>query len=57
MLYLEEEALKTPFCKFSLRAAAPSAVQEGQTADTTASAPNKPDAELPEGAVEETMDS
>lgn len=57
MLYLEEEALKTPFCKFSLRTAAPSAVQEGQTADTTASAPNKPVAALPEGAAKETMDS
>ena len=57
MLYLEEEALKTPFCKFSLRTAAPAAVQEGQTADTTASAPNKPDAALPERAAEETMDS
>jgi len=57
MLYLEEEALKTPFCKFSLRTAAPSAVHEEQAEDTTALAPNKPDATLPEGAAEETMDS
>jgi ech hydrogenase subunit D len=57
MLYLEEEALKTPFCKFSLQTAAPSAVQEGQTADTTALAPNKPVAALPEGAAKETRDS
>jgi ech hydrogenase subunit D len=56
-LYLEEEALKTPYCRFSLRPAAPSAVQEGQTTDTTAPAPNKPDAALPEVAAKETMDS
>ena len=34
-LYLEEEALKTPYCRFSLRTASPSVPQEGQpvTAD------------------------
>ena len=32
-LYLEEEALKTPFCRFSLRTAAPSAVQ-GERAES-----------------------
>ena len=56
-LYLEEEALKTPYCRFSLRPAAPSAGQGGQAADTTAPAPNKPDAALPEVAAKETMDS
>lgn len=56
-LYLEEEALKTPYCRFSLRPAAPPAIQGGQTADTNAPAPNKPDAALPEGVVKETMDS
>jgi ech hydrogenase subunit D len=34
-LYLEEEALKTPYCRFSLRAAAPSAVRAEQTDNPT----------------------
>ena len=42
-LYLEEEALKTPYCRFSLRAAekneAASAVQTGPTENPTAPTP------------------
>ena len=35
-LYLEEEALKTPYCRFSLRTAAPSADQETQAVNPEA---------------------
>jgi ech hydrogenase subunit D len=43
-LYMEEEALKTPYCRYSLRPAAPPAVQGGQTANPTDPAPDPPHA-------------
>jgi ech hydrogenase subunit D len=45
MLYLEEEALKTPYCRFSLRTAekgeAPPAAQEAPAEEPPASTPNE----------------
>jgi ech hydrogenase subunit D len=41
-LYLEEEALKTPYCRFSLRKAAPPAVQEGEAVNPTGPATDEP---------------
>jgi len=56
-LYLEEEALKTPYCRFSLRptekSQAPSTVQAETAADPTVPAPDKPGAGMPEGAAKE----
>ncbi len=55
-LYMEEEALKTPYCRFSLRTTAPAAVQEGPAADPTAPAPDTPAATMTGGAVQESLD-
>jgi ech hydrogenase subunit D len=41
-LYLEEEALKTPYCRFSLRTAAPSAGQTEKSEIPTAPVPDEP---------------
>ncbi len=40
-LYLEEEALKTPYCRFSLRTAAPSADQAEPADSRTAPGPDE----------------
>jgi len=60
-LYLEEEALKTPYCRFSLRTAekseAPSAVQAEQTDNPTAPVPEEPVAPMPEGPARDVMNS
>jgi len=60
-LYLEEEALKTPYCRFSLRTAeankASPAVQTGPPADLTAPEPDKPDAAMPAGAAKGAVDA
>jgi ech hydrogenase subunit D len=54
MLYLEEEALKTPFCKFSIQSAektaAPPGAQDGAAETPAAPAPEAPAAALPEEA-------
>jgi ech hydrogenase subunit D len=41
-LYLEEEALKTPYCRFSLRKAASPAVQEGPAVISAGPATDEP---------------
>jgi ech hydrogenase subunit D len=56
-LYLEEEALKTPYCRFSLRTAASSAVQTEQTDIPTAPVPDEPVAAMPEGPAKDVMNS
>jgi hypothetical protein len=59
MLYLEEEALKTPFCKFSIQTAEKTAappVAHAEPAETEAApAPETPAAAMPgEPAQDET---
>jgi ech hydrogenase subunit D len=47
MLYLEEEALKTPFCKFSIQTAGKTAVAQAEPVETPAAqAPETPAAAL-----------
>jgi ech hydrogenase subunit D len=41
-LYLEEEALKTPYCRFSLRAATPAAVQAEPAVNPVGPAADEP---------------
>jgi ech hydrogenase subunit D len=57
MLYLEEEALKTPYCRFSLRTAPPSAVQADETDAPAARVPDEPLAAKPEGPAKGEMTS
>jgi ech hydrogenase subunit D len=56
-LYMEEEALKTPYCRFSLRTAAPSEIKEVAAANPNAPTPEPPAATMTGGAVQETLDS
>ena len=57
MLYLEEEALKTPYCRFSLRTAAPSAVQTEKTDIPTTPVPDEPVAAMPGQPAKNEMNS
>jgi ech hydrogenase subunit D len=57
-LYLEEEALKTPYCRFSLRTAAPpSAGQTEKTDIPTARVPDETVAVIPELPAKDEMNS
>ena len=56
-LYLEEEAIKTPYCRFSLRTAVPSAVQADETGIPAARVPDEPVAAKPEGPAKGEMTS
>ena len=56
-LYLEEEALKTPYCRFSLRTAAPSAVQTEKTDIPTTPVPDGPVAAMPGQPAKNEMNS
>jgi ech hydrogenase subunit D len=56
-LYLEEEALKTPYCRFSLRTAAPSTVQTEKTDIPTTPVPDEPVAAMSEGPAKDVMNS
>jgi ech hydrogenase subunit D len=47
MLYLEEEALKTPYCRISLRKAAPAAGQAETAGNATVLLPDPQDAAMP----------
>lgn len=56
-LYMEEEALKTPYCRFSLRTAAPSEIQEAAAANPNAPSPDTPTATMTVGTAKKTVDS
>ena len=56
-LYLEEEALKTPYCRFSLRTAAPSAVQAKEIDSPTVPVADEPVAAMPGQPAKDEMNS
>jgi ech hydrogenase subunit D len=60
-LYLEEEALKTPYCRFSLRTAqkgeVPAARSEEPAESAAALAPDESAAALPRGTAADAMNS
>ena len=55
MLYLEEEALKTPYCRFSLRTAPPSAVQAEPADSRTAPGPDESNLTTSGGPAQDKM--
>jgi ech hydrogenase subunit D len=56
-LYLEEEALKTPYCRFSLRTAAPSEVQTEKADIPTAPEPGEAAGAMPEQPAKDEINS